>query len=94
MREAQEEAGLVIDPADVELVHVLHLADAPGTRPMVGFFFRARKWRGTPVVREPDRCPSWTRAPADNPPQPLVPSTAAALAGIRQGRPSTELGWS
>ncbi|MFF4580027.1 NUDIX domain-containing protein [Streptomyces sp. NPDC001389] len=94
VREAQEEAGLVIDPADVELVHVLHMVDAPGTRPMVGFYFRARKWRGTPVVREPDRCVSWIWAPADNPPQPLVPYTAAALAGIRQGRLYTELGWS
>lgn len=70
------------------------MMDAPGTQPMVGFYFRARKWQGTPVVREPDRCVSWTWSPANNPPQPLVPYTAAALAGIREGRLYTELGWS
>ncbi|MDV5143431.1 NUDIX domain-containing protein [Streptomyces sp. SBC-4] len=42
VREAFEEAGLVIDPADLDLVHTVHLVDRPGGRPRIGFFFRAR----------------------------------------------------
>ncbi|MFD8289015.1 NUDIX domain-containing protein [Streptomyces lavendulae] len=93
VREAAEEAGLVIDPADVELVHVVHMVDALGSQPRMALFFRAARWRGTPVVREPDRCVSWGWWPADALPQPIVPYTAAALDGVRAGRIYTELGW-
>ncbi|MFJ8165503.1 NUDIX domain-containing protein [Streptomyces sp. NPDC096136] len=93
VREAQEEAGLVIDPADVELAHVVHMVDKPGDQPRVGFVFRARHWTGTPEVREPDRCVSWGWWPADALPEPIVPYTRAAIEGIRAGRPYTELGW-
>ncbi|MFE2165627.1 NUDIX domain-containing protein, partial [Streptomyces sp. NPDC059447] len=93
VREAQEEAGLLIDPADVELAHVVHMVDKPGDQPRIGFVFRARQWTGTPEVREPDRCVSWGWWPADALPEPIVPYTRAAIEGIRAGRPYTELGW-
>ncbi|MEU9305563.1 NUDIX hydrolase [Streptomyces sp. NPDC048269] len=94
VREAEEEAGLAIDPAQVELAHVVHMVDHPGGQPRVGLFFRARQWRGTPEVREPDRCVSWGWWSADALPHPLVPYTRAAIEGIRAGRLYTELGWS
>ncbi|MER6447224.1 NUDIX domain-containing protein [Streptomyces venezuelae] len=94
VREAMEEAGLLIDPQDVELVHVVHTVDEPGATPRIGFVFRARRWAGTPEVREPDRCVSWGWWPADALPDPIVPYTRAAIEGIRAGRPYTELGWS
>ncbi|MER7468408.1 NUDIX domain-containing protein [Streptomyces sp. NPDC097981] len=93
VREAEEEAGLLIDPADVELAHVVHMVDEPGDQPRIGFVFRARQWTGTPEVREPDRCVSWGWWPADALPEPIVPYTRAAIEGIRAGRPYTELGW-
>ncbi|WP_371640735.1 NUDIX domain-containing protein [Streptomyces virginiae] len=93
VREAQEEAGLLIDPADVELAHVVHMVDQPGDQPRIGFVFRARQWAGTPEVREPDRCVFWGWWPADGLPEPIVPYTRAAIEGIRAGRPYTELGW-
>ncbi|GAA3374035.1 NUDIX domain-containing protein [Streptomyces racemochromogenes] len=93
VREAQEEAGLLIDPDDVELAHVVHMVDKAGDQPRIGFVFRARQWTGTPQVREPDRCVSWDWWPADALPEPIVPYTRAAIEGIRAGRPYTELGW-
>lgn len=93
VREAKEEAGLLIDPADVELAHVVHTLDRPGAQPRIGFVFRARQWTGTPEVLEPDRCVSWGWWPADVLPEPIVPYTRAAIEGIRAGRPYTELGW-
>ncbi|WP_327733136.1 NUDIX domain-containing protein [Streptomyces nojiriensis] len=93
VREAEEEAGLGIDPGDVELVHVVHVVDRPGGRPRIQLVFRARRWHGTPEVREPDRCLSWGWWPADDLPEPVVPYARAAVEGIRAGRLYSELGW-
>ncbi|MFB7587050.1 NUDIX domain-containing protein [Streptomyces sp. NPDC056169] len=93
VREAYEEAGLVIDPADLELVHTVHTMDRPGDRPRIGFFFRARHWEGVPEVREPDKCVGWEWHGVKDLPEPIVPYTRAAIEGIRAGRVYTELGW-
>ncbi|MGW5347199.1 NUDIX hydrolase [Streptomyces sp. NPDC004050] len=93
VREAEEEAGLVIDPADVELAHVVHVVDHPGGQPRMQLVFRARRWRGEPEVREPDRCVSWGWWPVDALPDPMVPYARTAVEGIRAGRSYSELGW-
>ncbi|WP_327373052.1 NUDIX domain-containing protein [Streptomyces sp. NBC_01216] len=93
VREAEEEAGLLIDPDDVELVHVVHMIDKPGAQPRMGLVLRAHRWQGTPEVREPDRCTSWGWFDPTQLPEPIVPYTAAAIAGIQAGRSYTELGW-
>ncbi|MGW6388966.1 NUDIX domain-containing protein [Streptomyces sp. NPDC055103] len=94
VREAYEEAGLVIDPADLELVHTVHLVDRPGGQPRIGLFFRARHWEGVPEVREPDKCVTWQWWSAKDLPEPIVPYTRAAIEGILAGRLYTEMGWS
>ncbi|MFJ2592622.1 NUDIX hydrolase [Streptomyces erythrochromogenes] len=93
VREAREEAGLVVDPADVDLVHLVHVVDRPGAQPRMQLVFRARRWLGEPQLLEPDRCVAWTWWPLDALPDPIVPYTRAAVEGIRAGRPYTELGW-
>ncbi len=93
VREAQEEAGLVIDSGDVELAHVVHLVDTPGDTPRIQMVFRARSWSGTPRVREPDKCTGWGFWDPENLPEQVVPYTRAAIAGIRAGRLYTEMGW-
>ncbi|MEX0171549.1 NUDIX domain-containing protein [Streptomyces sp. LMG1-1-1.1] len=92
VREAYEEAGLVIDPADLELVHTVHLVE-PGGVPRLQLFFRASHWEGVPAIREPDKCVGWHWWNAKDLPEPVVPYTRAAIEGIRAGRPYTELGW-
>lgn len=93
VREALEEAGLVIDPTDVELVHVVHIVDAPGGQPRLQMVFRAHRWKGAPELREPDRCLAWHWWPKEDLPEPIVPYTRAAITGIAGGRVYTELGW-
>jgi 8-oxo-dGTP pyrophosphatase MutT (NUDIX family) len=57
VREAREEAGIEIDPADLDLVHVMHRKqEAPTSERRVNLFFTAKKWRGQPEIMEPDRC--------------------------------------
>lgn len=93
VREAKEEAGLVIDPADLEFVHAVHLIDEPGTQPRMQMFFRATAWHGEPQLREPDKCSGWDWWPIDDLPDPTVPYTAAAIRGIQKGSYYTEMGW-
>ncbi|MFE6104691.1 NUDIX domain-containing protein [Streptomyces laurentii] len=93
VREAYEEAGLVIDPADVELVHTVHMASPHGALPRVQLFFRARRWKGTPELREPDKCVAWRWWKGGDLPEPIVPYTRTAIDGIQAGRTYTELGW-
>lgn len=93
IREAWEEAGLVIDPVDVDLAHVVHVVDTPGGQPLMQLVFRARRWKGTPEVREPDKCLAWRWWEKHELPDQLVPYTRTAIAGITEGRTYSQLGW-
>lgn len=93
VREAREEAGLVIDPADVELLHVVHVVDTPGGQPLMQLVFRARRWKGVPKVLETDKCLTWQWWPPHELPERLVPYTRMALTAIAEGRTYSQLGW-
>ncbi|MER6913853.1 NUDIX domain-containing protein [Streptomyces sp. NPDC000594] len=93
VREAREEAGLTIDPADLTLVHTVHMPGAPGAAPRLQLFFRARRWEGEPQVMEPECTTVWEWWPREALPDDLVPYTRAAIDGIAAGRACTELGW-
>ncbi|WUC84034.1 NUDIX domain-containing protein [Streptomyces sp. NBC_00536] len=93
VREALEEAGLVIDPVDVELVHVVHVVDTPGGQPLMQMVFQASRWEGVPEIRETDKCLAWQWFEPMDLPKQLVPYTRAAIEGITAGRRYTELGW-
>jgi 8-oxo-dGTP pyrophosphatase MutT (NUDIX family) len=93
VREAEEEAGLLIDPADVELAHVVHVIDSLGALPLMQLVFRARRWKGEPEVLEPDKCLAWKWWPRDELPDRLVPYTRTAIAAIAEGRPYSQMGW-
>ncbi|MFE7709235.1 NUDIX domain-containing protein [Streptomyces sp. NPDC057486] len=93
VREAQEEAGLIIEPGDVELVHLVHLVDSPSARPRIGLVFRARTWSGTPAVLEPDRCVEWRWWNPKDLPAVVVPYTRQAIDGVLAGRLYSQMGW-
>lgn len=93
IREAREEAGLQIEPQDVELVHVVHHIDNAGDQPRMGLFFRVRTWTGEPELREPDKCTQWTFWDPAALPEDLVPYTRVVIEGIRAGRLYSETGW-
>ncbi|MFE3901123.1 NUDIX domain-containing protein [Streptomyces sp. NPDC059153] len=93
VREAREEAGLVIEPADVDLAHVVHVVDTPGGQPLMQLVFRARRWKGDPKVLETDKCLTWQWWPLHELPERLVPYTRTALTAIAEGRTYSQLGW-
>ncbi|MFG2386040.1 NUDIX hydrolase [Streptomyces avermitilis] len=93
VREAREEAGLVIDPVDVELAHVVHVVDTPGALPLMQLVFKARRWEGVPKVLEPDKCLTWKWWPRHELPDRIVSYTRTAITAISEGRPYSQLGW-
>jgi ADP-ribose pyrophosphatase YjhB (NUDIX family) len=89
-REAQEEADLVIDPADLSVCHVMHRR-AEDER--VSFFFTAARWQGTPRNREPHKCSDLAWFALEALPSNMVPYVRAALERTRRGLAYSEFGW-
>ncbi|MBB4795383.1 8-oxo-dGTP pyrophosphatase MutT (NUDIX family) [Streptomyces nodosus] len=65
VREALEETGVVIDPADVRAAVTVHHR-SPGGLSRTGFFCEVRRWKGDPRIAEPDVCDAldWVRPDA------------------------------
>ncbi|MFK0154338.1 NUDIX domain-containing protein [Streptomyces sp. NPDC090493] len=93
VREAFEEAGLVIDPADVAYAHTVHLLDTPESEPRMQLVFRVQTWKGTPQVREKDKCLEWAWWVPGDLPAPIVPYTRHAIEQIQANKPYSEIGW-
>ncbi|MFK0017322.1 phosphotransferase [Streptomyces sp. NPDC091027] len=84
VREAREESGVVIDPADVRAaVTVHHRAPAGDTR--IGVFFEVKRWEGTPEVMEHHVCDAMGWFPFDALPEPMVAYCRAGLDAYRAG---------
>ncbi|MFD3662761.1 phosphotransferase [Streptomyces sp. NPDC058659] len=86
VRETREETGLVVAPADVRAVLTVHHRPPAGdTGPRVGFFFEVRRWEGTPMVMEPEKCDAMGWFPLDALPEPMVAYCRAGLDAYRAG---------
>ncbi|MGI5262396.1 phosphotransferase [Streptomyces angustmyceticus] len=85
IREAREEAGVTIDPAEVRFAVAVHHR-SPGGASRTGMFFEVRTWRGTPGVREPAVCDRMGWFPLDALPEPMVAYCRAGLDTYRSGQ--------
>jgi 8-oxo-dGTP diphosphatase len=90
IREAREEVGVALDPAEVAVAGVMHRR-AEDER--VDWFVAARLWRGEPENREPHRCDELRWAPLDAPPPETIPYVRRALENFRAGRWFDSFGW-
>ncbi|MFE6867850.1 NUDIX domain-containing protein [Kitasatospora sp. NPDC057692] len=94
-RELKEETGLLVDPADLELVHVIHVEqgwDQAGQ--FVLFVFATDKWTGELTNTEPDKHLAARWVPAGHLPEPAFPTAAQALTAYRAGGPAfSRYGW-
>jgi 8-oxo-dGTP diphosphatase len=90
IREAREEVGVALDPAEVAVAGVMHRR-AEDER--VDWFVAARLWRGEPENREPHRCDELRWAPLDAPPPETIPYVQRALENFRAGRWFDSFGW-
>jgi 8-oxo-dGTP diphosphatase len=90
VREASEEAGLIIKPQDLVLCHVMH-RKAENER--VAFFFKAERWMGEPRNREPHKCSDLSWFPVDALPTKVIPYIRQAIEETLRGEAYSEHGW-
>lgn len=79
IREAQEEADLLLDPLHLKVVHVMHRIPIGNDLEYIDFFLTASKWNGVPQILEPDKCDDLRWFLLDNLPDNLIPSVRAGI---------------
>ncbi|MER6719858.1 phosphotransferase [Streptomyces halstedii] len=84
VREALEESGVVIDPADVRAAATVHHRSPAGDA-RIGVFFEVKRWEGAPDVIEPDVCDAIGWFSFNALPEPMVAYCRAGLDAYRSG---------
>jgi 8-oxo-dGTP diphosphatase len=93
IREAKEELGIVIDPADLTFAHVMHRRTPGEDTARVSFFFTACRWAGEVINAEPDVCASLIWCDPASLPDYTIGYIADALASVRVGQRFSAHGW-
>ncbi|MEU6725445.1 NUDIX domain-containing protein [Nonomuraea wenchangensis] len=91
-REAREELGIVIDPADLAFAGLCHHADPDG-QARIGVFFAAARWTGEPVNAEPDRCDKLDWFALDDLPDDVVTYIRTGIDAYRHEQAFSLDGW-
>jgi len=84
-REALEEAGIIIKPEDLRLVHTDHRLDTGVSPERIELFFEASKWQGEPKNAEPEKCSELSWHAIINLPQNTIPLVKNVLSKISAG---------
>ncbi|MFI7113937.1 NUDIX domain-containing protein [Nonomuraea sp. NPDC050227] len=91
-REAREELGIDINPADLDFAGVCHHADPDG-QARIGVFFATSRWGGEPVNAEPSKCDKIEWFPLDDLPGDVVSYIRAGLGAYQRGDAFSLDGW-
>ncbi len=87
-REAMEEAGISINPDDLEVVHVMHRRHNPDSKhyqEFILFFLTAKKWKGEPTLVEKDKSDDIGWFDMENLPDNIVPHVKEVILNSRKG---------
>lgn len=90
IREADEEAGIGLEPRDIALVGVMHHRSHDE---YINFFVAASHWEGEVVNAEPHKCDDLAWYPLDHLPENIIPYVRRALDNYRSGRWFDSYGW-
>ncbi|MBF6298980.1 NUDIX domain-containing protein [Nocardia amamiensis] len=90
IREAEEEIGVTIAPADVQFSHIMHNSSSGGR---MAFFFTVRSWQGEPTNLEPDKCSALEWFAADALPDHMIDYCSTAMQHIAKSTPFSVYGW-
>lgn len=91
VREAKEEAGIIINIDDLQFLHVSHRKT---TSEKIDFFFTTSKWTGTPLIAEPNKADDLDWFELNDLPVNTVDYIKSALEYIKNKSSFSEFGWS
>lgn len=91
IREASEEAGIMLSLEDLEVVHVVHRLTPQ--REYFDIYLRAKKWSGEIVNMEPDKCDKLAWYGLDCLPLNILPEVEFVLENINKNIHYSEFGW-
>jgi 8-oxo-dGTP pyrophosphatase MutT (NUDIX family) len=84
-RELLEEVGVRVHEDDLEPLTTIHrTGSAAPVEQRVDFFFACRRWRGDPLLVEPDKAADLGWFPLSRLPEPVVPHELRVLTGLAQ----------
>lgn len=87
VREAAEELGVALDPADLVPLCAMHRTVAPHgpVDERVDFFFECRRWAGEPATQEAHKSADLRWFDLAALPDPVVPHELQVIDGLRDG---------
>jgi 8-oxo-dGTP diphosphatase len=90
-REIKEEIGIVVEPSDLKVVHVMHRKAENDER--IDFFVTTDKYQGEIMNCEPHKCEELKWFNLDNLPENIIPYIKEAINNYKVGDFYSELGW-
>ena len=91
MREAEEEAGIVLSAGSLKIVQVMHRKKACEER--IDYFFTCDRWEGDARVMEPGKCDGLMWRGIDSLPDNTIDYIRAAVSNYLAGIPFSVYGW-
>lgn len=90
IREAGEEAGVVVEAGDIQIVHVMN-RKAENER--IDFFMLVRRWSGEITNMEPHKCDQLAWCPIAELPPNTIPYVRHGIECFQNGIDYSEFGW-
>jgi ADP-ribose pyrophosphatase YjhB (NUDIX family) len=84
-RETREEAALIVEPAHLQMVHVLHRHRLKTDETSLVLYFKATRFSGEPVSLEPKKFSNVAWLPLHNLPENISKTTRHVLQAIERG---------
>lgn len=91
LREAWEEAGLRLDPSQLEVAGVFHRLNTDSE--WFDFFLLVRRWDGEPYNKEPHKCEELSWFPIEQLPDTVIPYIRCALEKDHSSMWFESVGW-
>lgn len=93
IREAKEEANIMITEADILQTHVQHRKSSWDQSERVDVYFLIEKWNGDVTNNEPEKCESLEWHSIENLPDNTIECVKIALQALFSNIEYSEIGW-
>lgn len=90
-REAKEEAGIIVKPENLKVVHVMHRLSSD--REYIDIYLQSEKWDGEEKNMEPEKHDDLNWFALNNLPSNIVPEVKFALENLGNEINYTDFGW-